>query len=179
MWKWVENPLTSVGDQSGPTLTPTFFASLPYARNRSLDYDLFCRVSSARLPSMSHAHKINSRPGIIIHAALHKLRKYLNSNANFQGTHAFIQSALTHHEEVIRKNLVFQDCEFDPYWAPFVFVSDKPNLMKVCGQTVSVIGNEQVRASSNLRQGCLCLTFVLMPMVKAWTCLRFPVMGKL
>ena len=71
MWKWIGNPLTSVGDQSGPKLTPTLFAGLPYARNRSLDWDLFCGGSSARLPLTSHAHKMNSHPGIIIYAALY------------------------------------------------------------------------------------------------------------
>ena len=47
-------PLTSVWDQSSPKLTSTLFAGLPYARNRSLDRDLFCGGSSARLPSTSH-----------------------------------------------------------------------------------------------------------------------------
>ena len=64
---WI--PLTSVGDQSSPKLNPTLFAGLPYARNRSLDWDVFCRGSSAKLHSTSHAHKMNSRPGIIIYAA--------------------------------------------------------------------------------------------------------------
>ena len=53
----LETPSASVGDQSSPKLTLTLFASLPYARNRSLDKDLFCGGSSARLPSTSHAHK--------------------------------------------------------------------------------------------------------------------------
>ena len=65
--KWY--PLTSVGDQSSPKLTTSLFAGLPYVRNRSLDWDLFCRESSARLPSTWHAHKMNSRSGIIIYAA--------------------------------------------------------------------------------------------------------------
>ena len=64
-------PLTSVWDQTSPKLTSTLFASLPYAWNRSLDRDLFCGGSSARLPSTSHAHKINSCPGIIIYATSH------------------------------------------------------------------------------------------------------------
>ena len=62
-------PLTSVGDQFSPKLTPTLFAGLPYARNRSLDWDLFCRGSSARLPSTSHAHKMDSHSGTIIYPA--------------------------------------------------------------------------------------------------------------
>ena len=66
-------PLTSVWDQSSPKLTSTLFAGLPYARNRSLDRDLFCGGSSARLPSTSHAHKMDSRPGIIIYATSHLL----------------------------------------------------------------------------------------------------------
>ena len=73
MWKWIGYPLTSVGDQSSSKLTPTLFAGLPYARNRSLEYDLSCGGSSARLPSTSYAHKINSRPGIIIYAASHMI----------------------------------------------------------------------------------------------------------
>ena len=64
--------LTSVGDQSSPKLTSTLFAGLPYAWNRSFDWDLFCGRSSARLPLMSHAHKMNSRPGIIIYAVSQK-----------------------------------------------------------------------------------------------------------
>ena len=61
-------PLTSVRDQSSPKLTSTLFAGLPYAGNRSLDWEIFCWGSSARLPLMSHVHKMDSRPGIIIHA---------------------------------------------------------------------------------------------------------------
>ena len=57
MWKGIGTPLAIVGDQSSPKLTPTLFVSLPYARKRSLDEDLFLRRSSARLPSTSHAHK--------------------------------------------------------------------------------------------------------------------------
>ena len=37
MWKGIGNPLTSVGDLSGPNLSPTLFASLTYAQNKSLD----------------------------------------------------------------------------------------------------------------------------------------------
>ena len=62
------HPLTNVGDQSGPNLTSTLFAGSPYAQNRSLDLDLFCRESSVRLPPTSHAHKMDSHPGIIIYA---------------------------------------------------------------------------------------------------------------
>ena len=61
-------PLTSVWDQSSPKLTSTLFTGLPYARNRSLDWDLFCGGSSARLLSTSHWHKMDYRPGIIIYA---------------------------------------------------------------------------------------------------------------
>ena len=64
-------PLTSVWDQSSPKLTSTLFAGLPYARNRSLGWDLFCGGSSARLPTTSHAHKMDSRPGIVIYATSH------------------------------------------------------------------------------------------------------------
>ena len=45
-------PLTNVWDQSDLELTYTLFVCLSYARNRSLDRDLFCGVSSARLPSV-------------------------------------------------------------------------------------------------------------------------------
>ena len=62
-------PLTNVWDQSSPKLTSTLFAGSPYARNRRLDWDLFCGGSSAKLPSTSRAHKMDSRPGIIIYAA--------------------------------------------------------------------------------------------------------------
>ena len=65
------HPLTNVWDQSSPKLTSTLFAGLPYARNRSLDWDLSCGVSSAKLPSMLHAHKMGSRSGIIIYATSH------------------------------------------------------------------------------------------------------------
>ena len=46
--------LTKVRGQSGPKLVATLFVCLSYARNRSLDRDLFCVVSSARLPSAIH-----------------------------------------------------------------------------------------------------------------------------
>ena len=62
------HPLTNVWDQSSSKLTSTLFAGLPYARNRNLDWDLFCGVSSAKLPSTLHAHKMDARSGIIIHA---------------------------------------------------------------------------------------------------------------
>ena len=38
-----------------------------------IDEDLFCRWPSARLPSTSHAHKMDSCTGIIISAASHTL----------------------------------------------------------------------------------------------------------
>ena len=66
---WI--PPTHVWDQSSPKLAFTLFAGSPYVQNRNLDWDLFCGGSSARLPSMSHAHKIDSCPGIIIYAASH------------------------------------------------------------------------------------------------------------
>ena len=94
MWKWIGYPLTSVGDQSSPKLTPTLFAGLPYARNRSLDWDLFCEGASARLPSTSHAHKMNSRPGIIIYAASQgAFWSPLTKVANF--TYLFIDNTKT------------------------------------------------------------------------------------
>ena len=62
------HPLTNVWDQSSSKLTSTLFTGLPYARNRSLDWDLFCGVSSVKLPSTLHVHKMGSRPGIIIYA---------------------------------------------------------------------------------------------------------------
>ena len=68
MWKWIGNPLASVGDQSSPKIKPHIICQLPYARKRNLDKNLFCRGSSARLPPTSHAHKINSHPGINIYA---------------------------------------------------------------------------------------------------------------
>ena len=67
-------PFTCVWDQSSPKLTPTLFAGLLYARNRSLDWDLFCGGSSAGLPSTSHAHKMDSCPGIIIYATWHRVK---------------------------------------------------------------------------------------------------------
>ena len=45
------HPLTNVWDQSSPKLTSTLYVCWSYAKNRSLDRDLFCGVSSARLPS--------------------------------------------------------------------------------------------------------------------------------
>ena len=79
-------PLTGVWDQSSPKLTSTLFAGLPYARNRSLDWDLFCGGSSAKLPSTSHAHKMDSRPGIIIYAASHL--KYCNSKSTLSSKYS-------------------------------------------------------------------------------------------
>ena len=46
--------LTNVWGQFSPELTSTLFVCLLYARNRSLDRDLFCGMSSARLPSAIH-----------------------------------------------------------------------------------------------------------------------------
>ena len=48
------HPLTNVWGQFGPELTSTLFVCLSYGRNRSLDRDLFCGVSSSRLPSAIH-----------------------------------------------------------------------------------------------------------------------------
>ena len=62
------NPLTNLWDQTSPKLTATLFACWSYARNRSLNRKLFCEVSSARLPLTLHAHKMGSRPGLVIHA---------------------------------------------------------------------------------------------------------------
>ena len=70
-------PLSSVWDQSSPKLNPTLFAGLPYARNRSLDWDLFCGGSSIKLPSTSHVHKMDSRPGIITYATSHYIYFFL------------------------------------------------------------------------------------------------------
>ena len=71
MWKWISNPLTNVWDQSSHKLTSILFAGLPCARNRSLDWDLFCGGSRAKLPSTLHAHKMGYRLGIIIYATSH------------------------------------------------------------------------------------------------------------
>ena len=43
------HPLTNVWGQFSLELISTLFVCLSYARNRSLDRDLFCRVSSTRL----------------------------------------------------------------------------------------------------------------------------------
>ena len=96
-------PLTSVWGQFGPKLTSTLFASLPYARNRGLYWDLFCRGSSARLPSTSHAHKIDSRHSIVIYATSHcqdrfqKLtnRIYLLTEWYIFGTNCLIRLKIT------------------------------------------------------------------------------------
>ena len=48
------HPLTNVWGQSSPELASTLFVCLSYARNRILDQDLFCGMSSARLPSAIH-----------------------------------------------------------------------------------------------------------------------------
>ena len=98
------HPLTNVWDQSSPKLTSTLFAGLPYARNRSLDKDLFCGVSSATLPSTSYAHKMDSRPGIIIYTtsqycfeSLFIMDKYFNkkwSNLLITGRNDKMQSKL-------------------------------------------------------------------------------------
>ena len=70
--KWLAHrPLAPKCHFSVRKLTSTLIAGLPYAQNRSLDLDLFCGGWSARLPSMSQVHKMNSHPGIIIYAASH------------------------------------------------------------------------------------------------------------
>ena len=46
--------LRPVWDQSNLELASTLFVFVSYARNRSLDRDLFCEVSSARLLSAIH-----------------------------------------------------------------------------------------------------------------------------
>ena len=43
MWKWTGYPLTNAGDQSSHKLTPTLFAGLPYAGNRSFWLGLILR----------------------------------------------------------------------------------------------------------------------------------------
>ena len=48
------HPLTNVWGQFSPELTSTLFVCLSYTWNGSLDRDLFCGVSSARLPSAIH-----------------------------------------------------------------------------------------------------------------------------
>ena len=48
------HPLTNVWGWFSPELTFTLFVCLSYARNRSLHRDLFCGVSSARLPLAIH-----------------------------------------------------------------------------------------------------------------------------
>ena len=72
--------LTTGWDQSSSKLTSTLFAGLLCARNRSLDWDLFCGVSSVKLPSTLHAHKMGSRPGIIIYATSQYI--YINGNTS-------------------------------------------------------------------------------------------------
>ena len=52
------HPLTNVWGQFSPYLTSTLFVCLSYARNRSFDRDLFCGVSSAKLPSTLDVHKM-------------------------------------------------------------------------------------------------------------------------
>ena len=48
------HPLINVWGQFSPELTSTLFVCLSNARNRSLDWDLFCGVSSARLSPAIH-----------------------------------------------------------------------------------------------------------------------------
>ena len=48
------HPLTNIWGQFSLELTSTLFVCLSYAQNRSLDWDLFYGVSSARLPSAIH-----------------------------------------------------------------------------------------------------------------------------
>ena len=71
-------PLTNVWDQSSPKFISTLFAGLPCARNKSLDWDIFSGVSSAKLPSTLHVHKMGSRPRIIIYATLHCFQKIID-----------------------------------------------------------------------------------------------------
>ena len=99
MWRWIGYPLTSVGDQSSPKLTPKLFAGLRYTRNRSIDWDLFCGGSSARLPPTPHAHKMDSRPRIIIYAASHNPRQNMDSLC--RGTHIFARISHTQTPVVI------------------------------------------------------------------------------
>ena len=55
------HPLINVWGQFSPESTSTLFVCLSYAQNRSLDRDLFCGVSSARLPSAIHIVRNNDR----------------------------------------------------------------------------------------------------------------------
>ena len=75
------HPLTKAWGQASPELTSTLFVCLSYARNRSLERELFSGESSAKLPSTLHAHKMGSRPEIIIYTTsqlAHKIRLYLD-----------------------------------------------------------------------------------------------------
>ena len=71
------HPLTNLWDQSSPEFSFTLFVCLSYARNRSLDRDLFSGVSSARLPLTLHAHKMDCCPGIIIYATSQYIFTYI------------------------------------------------------------------------------------------------------
>ena len=77
MWKWNWKPPCRRRRLVWPQIDPHIICQLPYARKMSLDKDLFCGGSSARLPSTSHAHKMNSHPGMIIYAASQYIYIYI------------------------------------------------------------------------------------------------------
>ena len=68
--------LTDVWDQSNLELASTLFVCFSYARNRSLDRDLFCGMSSARLLSAIHIlwlHLLGSHllcPGLVVRVSV-------------------------------------------------------------------------------------------------------------
>ena len=123
------HPLTCVWDQFGTKLTPTLFAGLPCARNRSLDWDLFCWGSSARLPSTSHAHKMDSRPGIIIYATSH-YKQYRKKDAGI-------------------KMIYFWFCK--------CWCNSCIEVRGVQSETVIIVGNKLCDSSSNSGWSCFTL----------------------
>ena len=77
-WK----PPANVGDQSSPKLTPTLFASLPYAQKKESWLGLI--FAEGQVPDCPRRHmsiKMNSHPGIITYAVSQDIYIYIYIHA--------------------------------------------------------------------------------------------------
>ena len=97
------HPLTNIWGQSSPELASTLFVCLLYAQNRSLDRDLFCVVSSARLPSAIHilhnSFLQRTMTEILISSGQSRIQRYTN---NFILYKSFVCTQFKHLNSSIR-----------------------------------------------------------------------------
>ena len=88
------HPLTNIWGQSSPELTSTLFVCLSYARNRSLDRDLFCEVSSTRLPSAIHilrnSHLQRTMTEISISSGQNRIQRHMRTKMGAVVYHATV-----------------------------------------------------------------------------------------